>query len=179
MSNQSKFAFFAGGCFWCTEAIYLNIKGVIKVSPGYCGGTVVNPTYEQVCSGTTGHAETIKIEYDPKIIDYLTLVDVFFNTHDPTTLNRQGNDVGTHYRSAVFYLNSNEKVIVTNYINKLEKSDKINCKVVTEVNMLDVFYESEEYHKNYYNINKNIPYCSVVITPKIRKFMNTYKKLLK
>ena len=179
MNKASKFAFFAGGCFWCTEAIYLRIKGVLKVNPGYCGGYVVNPTYQQVCSGNTGHAETVKIEYDPEMIDYSTLVEVFFNTHAPTTLNRQGNDVGTHYRSAVFCLDTSEKQIVMDYIKELEKSEDINNKIVTEVKMLEAFYESEDYHKNYYNMNKNEPYCSIVISPKVIKFMEKYNKILK
>ena len=172
---MSKFAYFAGGCFWCTEAIYLNIRGVISVKPGYAGGHLPNPTYEQVCSGNSGHAELVKIEYEPKQVDYLSLVDVFFNTHNPTTLNRQGSDSGTQYRSAVFCINEVEKQMIINFIKNLYNSDKI----VTEVNMLDVFYPAEDYHKNYYNINKNEPYCSLVITPKLNKFMNSYKEMLK
>tara|TARA_B100000470_G_scaffold179290_1_gene143811 strand:+ start:72 stop:599 length:528 start_codon:yes stop_codon:yes gene_type:complete len=175
MNNTFKFAYFAGGCFWCTEAIYLRINGVISVVPGYCGGYLPNPTYEQVCSGDSGHAELVKIEYDPKEIDYISLVDIFFNTHDPTTLNRQGNDSGTQYRSAIFCVNEDEKITVINFIKNLYNSDKI----VTEVNLLDVFYPAEEYHKNYYNMNKSAPYCSNIITPKISKFMSSYKDILK
>ncbi len=175
MNSTLNFAYFAGGCFWCTEAIYLKIKGVVSVLPGYAGGHLANPTYEQVCSGDSGHTELIKIEYDSKEIDYLSLVDIFFNTHDPTTLNRQGNDVGTQYRSAVFCINKDEKRIVINFIKSLHNSDKI----VTEVNLLDVFYPAEDYHKNYYNMNKRAPYCSAIIAPKISKFMSSYKESLK
>ncbi len=175
MNSTLNFAYFAGGCFWCTEAIYLKVRGVVNVLPGYAGGYLPNPTYEQVCSGDSGHAELIKIEYDSKEIDYLSLVDIFFNTHDPTTLNRQGNDSGTQYRSAIFCINEDEKRTVINFINSLHNSDKI----VTEVNLLDVFYPAEEYHKNYYNINKSEPYCSIVITPKISKFMSSYREVLK
>ena len=174
MNSTLNFAYFAGGCFWCTEAIYLRIIGVISVLPGYAGGYFPNPTYEQVCSGDSGHAELVKIEYDPKEIDYISLVDIFFNTHDPTTLNRQGNDSGTQYRSAIFCANEDEKRIVINFIKNLYNSDKI----VTEVNLLDVFYPAEEYHKNYYNMNKNEPYCSIVISPKVIKFMEKYNKIL-
>ncbi len=175
MNSTLNFAYFAGGCFWCTEAIYLKVRGVVNVLPGYAGGYLPNPTYEQVCSGDSGHAELIKIEYDSKEIDYLSLVDIFFNTHDPTTLNRQGNDVGTQYRSAVFCINKDEKRIVINFIKSLHNSDKI----VTEVNLLDVFYPAEDYHKNYYNMNKRAPYCSAIIAPKISKFMSSYKESLK
>ena len=175
MNSILKFAYFAGGCFWCTEAIYLKIRGVVSVLPGYAGGYLANPTYEQVCSGDSGHAELIKIEYNSKEIDYLSLVDIFFNTHDPTTLNRQGNDSGTQYRSAIFCINEDEKRTVINFIKSLHNSDKI----VTEVNLLDVFYPAEEYHKNYYNMNKRAPYCSSIIAPKISKFMSSYKEVLK
>ncbi len=175
MNSTLNFAYFAGGCFWCTEAIYLKVRGVVNVLPGYAGGYLPNPTYEQVCSGDSGHAELIKIEYDSKEIDYLSLVDIFFNTHDPTTLNRQGNDSGTQYRSAIFCINEDEKRTIINFINNLHNSDKI----VTEVNLLEVFYPAEDYHKNYYNINKSEPYCSIVITPKISKFMSSYKEVLK
>ena len=175
MNSTLNFAYFAGGCFWCTEAIYLKVRGVVNVLPGYAGGYLPNPTYEQVCSGDSGHTELIKIEYDSKEIDYLSLVDIFFNTHDPTTLNRQGNDSGTQYRSAIFCINEDEKRTVINFINSLHNSDKI----VTEVNLLEVFYPAEEYHKNYYNMNKTAPYCSAIIAPKISKFMSSYKEVLK
>lgn len=179
MNNISKFAYFSGGCFWCTEAIYLRINGVISVLPGYCGGNIAKPTYDEVCTGNTGHTETIKIEYDSEIIGYDALVDIFFNTHDPTTLNRQGNDIGTQYRSAIFYSNDQEKQIVLDYMDDFQKSIKFTNKVVTEVEILNVFYEAEDYHKNYYNMNKNASYCSFVITPKVSKFMERYKEMLK
>ncbi len=179
MKNTFKFAYFAGGCFWCTEAIYLRINGVINVLPGYCGGNTAKPTYDEVCMGNTGHTETIKIEYDSEIIDYYALVDIFFNTHDPTTLNRQGNDIGTQYRSAIFYDNDQEKQIVLDYIDDLQKSIKFKDKVFTEVKKLDIFHEAEDYHKNYYNRNKNTSYCSFTITPKVTKFMDRYKEMLR
>ena len=175
MNSTLNFAYFAGGCFWCTEAIYLKIRGVVSVLPGYAGGHLANPTYEQVCSGDSGHTELIKIEYDSKEIDYLSLVDIFFNTHDPTTLNRQGNDSGTQYRSAIFCINEDEKRTVTNFVKSLHNSDKI----VTEVNLLEVFYPAEDYHKNYYNMNKNSSYCSFTITPKVTKFIDRYKEMLR
>jgi len=179
MKNTFKFAYFAGGCFWCTEAIYLRINGVINVLPGYCGGNTAKPTYDEVCMGNTGHTETIKIEYDSEIIDYYALVDIFFNTHDPTTLNRQGNDIGTQYRSAIFYDNDQEKQIVLDYIDDLQKSIKFKDKVFTEVKKLDIFHEAEDYHKNYYTMNKNSSYCSFTITPKVTKFMDRYKEMLR
>ena len=179
MKNTFKFAYFAGGCFWCTEAIYLRINGVINVLPGYCGGNTAKPTYDEVCMGNTGHTETIKIEYNSEIIDYYALVDIFFNTHDPTTLNRQGNDIGTQYRSAIFYGNDQEKQIVLDYIDDLQKSIKFKDKVFTEVKKLDIFHEAEDYHKNYYNMNKNSSYCSFTITPKVTKFMDRYKEMLR
>ena len=179
MNNAFKFAYFAGGCFWCTEAIYLRVNGVISVAPGYCGGSTSKPTYEEICTGNTGHTETIKIEYDSEIIDYYALVDIFFNTHDSTTLNRQGNDIGTQYRSAIFYINDQEKKIVLDYIDDFQKSIKFIDKVFTEVKKLDIFYEAEDYHKNYYNMNKNTSYCSFIITPKVTKFMERYKEMLK
>lgn len=179
MKNTFKFAYFAGGCFWCTEAIYLRVNGVISVAPGYCGGNTSKPTYEEICTGNTGHTETIKIEYDSEIIDYYALVDIFFNTHDSTTLNRQGDDIGTQYRSAIFYINDQEKQIVLDYIDDFQKSIKFKNKVFTEVKKLDIFYEAEDYHKNYYNMNKNTSYCSFIITPKVTKFMERYKEMLK
>ena len=179
MKNTFKFAYFAGGCFWCTEAIYLRINGVISVVPGYCGGSTTKPTYEEVCTGNTGHAETIKIEYDSEIIDYYALVDIFFNMHDPTTLNQQGNDIGTHYRSVIFYVNDQEKQIILDYIDDFQKAIKFKDKVFTEVKKLDIFHEAEDYHKNYYTMNKNSSYCSFTITPKVTKFMDRYKEMLR
>ena len=137
MNSTLNFAYFAGGCFWCTEAIYLRIIGVISVLPGYAGGYFPNPTYEQVCSGDSGHAELVKIEYDPKEIDYISLVDIFFNTHDPTTLNRQGNDFGTQYRSAIFYVNEEQKILANKFKVKIDTSNIFDNPVVTEIKLLE------------------------------------------
>ena len=173
----NKHAYFAGGCFWCTEAIYKRLKGVLSVKPGYSGGNIKNPSYKEVCAGRTGHAETIEVIYDSGQIDFQFLLEVFFKTHDPTTLNRQGNDIGTHYRSIVFYSNSNEKNLIHNYVELLNKKIYDN-KIVTEILEFDKFYEAEDYHENYYELNKNQPYCNLVITPKVEKFENNYKNKL-
>mgnify|MGYP001232962230 FL=1 len=175
----NKHAYFAGGCFWCTEAIYKNLKGVIGVFPGYSGGKTKNPSYKEVCTGETGHAETVKVVYDPSIISYELLLEIFFATHDPTTLNRQGNDVGSHYRSVIFFDNPNEKNIAEKYINILNKEIYLNSNIVTEVVKFDNFYEAEDYHWNYFNLNKAQPYCSIVISPKIQKFKKNYNDKLK
>ena len=177
MNSMSKFAYFAGGCFWCTEAIYLNIRGVISVKPGYAGGHLPNPTYEQVCSGNSGHAELVKIEYEPKQVDYLSLVDVFFNTHNPTTLNREGSDFGTQYRSAIFSEISDRAEII-DFIKTIEKSSLFKDNIVTEVNEVVDFYEAEEYHHNYFNNNPENSYCKIVISPKIKKFQNNFSVLI-
>jgi len=172
--NKNKHAYFSGGCFWCTEAIYKRLNGVIEVLPGYSGGDLINPSYKDVCSGLTNHAETVKVTYDSQIIDFQSLLDVFFKTHDPTTLNRQGNDLGTHYRSIVFYSDEKQKEIIENHINKLNKQEIYPDQVVTQIVKFDVFYNAENYHENYYELNKNQPYCDLVITPKIRKFEKTF-----
>ena len=178
MSVVNK-AYFSGGCFWCTEAIYKRLNGVLDVKPGYCGGNIQNPTYKEVCSGKTGHAETVAITYDTTIIDFQSLIKVFFDTHDPTTLNRQGNDVGTHYRSIAFYSNLIEKEMIVNYIELLEGSSLFKDKIVTEVIKFNKFFKAENYHENYYELNKNQPYCNVVITPKVEKFQKNFKDKLK
>lgn len=167
-------ATFAGGCFWCTEAIFKRLKGVSSVLPGYSGGSVPNPSYEEVCSGDTGHAEAIQIQFDPKIIPYEKLLEVFFYTHDPTTLNQQGNDYGTEYRSAVFYQNEEQKKITEGYLRKLENSHEFDNKIVTEIVPFKNFYEAEDYHKNYYDKNGNAPYCNFVISPKIHKLLEKF-----
>lgn len=169
-------AVFGGGCFWCTEAILKSLKGVNSALPGYAGGRVKNPTYEQVSSGETGHAEVTKIEYDPKIISYKDLLTVFFATHDPTTPNRQGNDVGTQYRSIILYANESQKNEAEEFIKKLNEDGK---KVVTTVEPLGVFYEAEDYHKNYYESHKGQPYCQLVISPKLEKLKSHFQALLK
>ena len=172
-----KTCYFGGGCFWCTEAIFKNINGVISIYPGYMGGDTKNPTYKQVCEGLTGHAEIVKIDYNSSIISFKDLLSVFFSTHDPTTLNRQGNDIGTQYRSSVFTNDDNEVKILKNYIEELDKT--FEKKIVTTIEDLSEFYLAEDYHHNYYNINKNVPYCSVVIGPKIKKLLNSKNSFLK
>ena len=181
MSEQNglEIATVAGGCFWCTEALFLELKGVKKVEPGYTGGTTKNPTYEEVCSGYSGHAEAIEITFDPKEISYEDVLEVFFGTHDPTTLNRQGADVGTQYRSEIFYHSEAQKKAAENFINLLNTQNIYGKKVVTKVSKATVFYPAEDYHKNYYNRNKNQGYCMAVITPKLEKLHKNYKSKLK
>jgi len=174
-------ATFAGGCFWCTEAVFLEIDGVKSVTSGYIGGTTVNPTYKEVCTGDTGHAEAVQIVYDPKKVDYGELLEIFFSSHDPTTLNRQGNDVGSQYRSEVFYYNEAQKELAQAYIKELEKEHTYGFgkKVVTKVTKAPTFYPAEDYHQNYYAQNKDQPYCFFVITPKVEKVREKYKAQLK
>ena len=179
MNDQLEIATFGNGCFWCTEAIFQQLDGVESVLPGYTGGDSKNPSYKEICTGTTGHAEVIQIAFDPKIISYRELLDVFFYTHDPTTLNRQGNDVGTQYRSAIFYLNSAQKEEAVKMIDQLTVEKVYDNPIVTEVTALDVFYEAEDYHVNYYNNNKNQGYCRAVINPKLDKFVKKYGSKLK
>jgi peptide-methionine (S)-S-oxide reductase len=179
MSNTIAIATFGNGCFWCTEAIFQQLKGVQKVMPGYTGGTLKNPTYKEVCSGLTGHAEAIQITYDTSEISYRELLDVFFYTHDPTTLNRQGNDVGTQYRSAIFYHDENQKAEAEKIIEQLTKEKVYDDAIVTEVVPFTIYYAAEDYHKDYYNNNKNQPYCRAVINPKIDKFLKKYGSKIK
>ena len=164
---NKDYAIFASGCFWCTEAIFDNLNGVISVVPGYIGGTVSNPSYEQVCSGTTGHAEAIKITYDREILSFENLLKVFFETHDPTTLNRQGNDIGTQYRSAIFYLSDEQKMTADRVIEDFQKY--FDDEIVTEVTELSNYHEAEEYHHNYFQLNPGNGYCQMVVAPKLRK----------
>ena len=173
--DRNKHAYFAGGCFWCTEAVYKRLKGVLKVVPGYCGGNLKNPTYNEVCSGLTGHAETVQVIYDSEKVSFKSLLEVFFKTHNPTTINRQGNDVGSHYRSIAFYSDGKEKKIIENFIDKLNKHDIYSDDIVTQIIKFDAFYKAENYHENYYELNKNQPYCNLVITPKIRKFEQIFE----
>lgn len=172
-------AIFAGGCFWCTEAVFLELQGVLKVVPGYIGGQTSNPTYNEICKGTTGHAEAINIIFDSQIISFGELLEVFFATHDPTTLNRQGNDIGTQYRSEVFYTNENQKAVAHKYIELLNNKFTFGKPVVTKVSEASQFYNAEDYHHNYYNQNKTQGYCSYVITPKIEKLRNKFQSKLK
>jgi len=174
-----KFATFGNGCFWCTEAIFELLEGVHKVESGYAGGTVKDPSYKAVCSGNTGHAEVIRLTYDPKIISFRELLDVFFSTHDPTTLNRQGADVGTQYRSAIFYHNDAQKAEAEKIIADLEKENVFDNKIVTEITPINNYYVADNYHQNYYNNNKNQGYCRAVINPKLEKFTKKYKNKLK
>ena len=172
-------ATFGSGCFWCTEAIFERLNGVVKVESGYAGGTVKNPTYEEVCSGTTGHAEVTQITYNPKIITYDELLEVFWKTHDPTTLNRQGNDVGTQYRSVIFYHNEEQKELAENYKKELDKSGAWDKPIVTEISPFTKFYSAEGYHQDYYNNNPNQGYCAFIIAPKVDKFEKVFKDKLK
>ena len=167
-----------GGCFWCTEAVFKMLKGVISVLPGYSGGHTKNPTYEQVCRGDTGHVEVIKIEYNPEILKFTDILTVFFGSHDPTTLNRQGYDVGTEYRSVIFYITAEQKEQSEKFIENLNASSPDGRPIVTEVQPLDVFYEAEEYHKDFYEKNKGQGYCQVIINPKLEKVQKNYANLL-
>ena len=169
-----QIATLANGCFWCSEAIFKRLKGVKSVLPGYSGGIVENPSYEQVCTGKTGHTESIQIEFDPTVIPYEKILDVFWHTHDPTTLNRQGNDVGTQYRSAIFYHDQKQKEIAEKSKRGLEKEGVYKNPIVTEITPFKNFYVAEDYHKNYYENHQDAPYCSVVINPKIRKLIKKY-----
>jgi peptide-methionine (S)-S-oxide reductase len=175
---NKEVAVFGGGCFWCTEAVFKMLRGVISVAPGYAGGTVKNPTYEQICNGNTGHAEVIKIEYDPAQVDYKDLLTVFFGSHDPSTVNRQGNDVGTEYRSIILYTNETQKSVAEDFIRDLNASNKEGKPIVTEVKPLDAFYEAESYHHDYYGQNKEQMYCQVIINPKLEKVQKQFAHLL-
>jgi peptide-methionine (S)-S-oxide reductase len=177
-SNLKK-ATFGSGCFWCTEAVFLNVKGVEKVESGYAGGKVKNPTYREVCTGLTGHAEVTQITYDPKVISYEDLLEIFWNTHDPTTLNKQGADEGTQYRSVVFYHDESQRKTAEQYKKQLEDSKVFKQPIVTEISALPAFYKAEDYHQNYYELNPNQGYCQYVIRPKVEKFRKQYASKLK
>lgn len=166
-------AIFAGGCFWCTEAVFQRLNGVMDVVSGYTGGTIKNPAYREICTGRTGHAEAIKITFDASKVSYVELLEVFFATHDPTTLNRQGNDVGTQYRSEIFYTNPLQKQQAEEFIALLEKEQIFASPIVTAISEEKPFYNAEEEHQNYYNDHTQQPYCQVIIEPKIKK-LNTY-----
>jgi peptide-methionine (S)-S-oxide reductase len=179
MTKKTEIAVFGGGCFWCTEAVFGQLQGVVSVTPGYAGGTIANPTYEQVCTGNTGHAEVVRVEYDPGQISYNDLLLVFFATHDPTSLNRQGADVGTEYRSVIFYTTDEQKRAAQALIGQLDNSDQDGKRIVTEVLPLNAFYEAESYHREYYRNNSLAPYCQVAIDPKLRKLHKQFSALLK
>tara|TARA_B100000767_G_scaffold275693_1_gene314388 strand:- start:4870 stop:5460 length:591 start_codon:yes stop_codon:yes gene_type:complete len=181
VSNQKglKKAYFASGCFWCVEAIYESVEGVYEVYSGYAGGETKNPNYNQIGTGRTGHAETVEVLYDPKVVSFRTLVEVFFGSHDPTTPNRQGPDKGSQYRSIAFYNNSVEREIILQYLALLVGKNIFSNKIVTEVKPLKKFYFAEEYHQDYERLNPNNPYVKNVSVPRLRKFQNTYPELLK
>ena len=180
MSVQAhEVATVAGGCFWCLEAAFQDLKGVEKVQSGYAGGHVANPSYEQVCTGTTGHAEVVEVTFDPTVVSFDDLLHVFFTIHDPTTLNRQGADVGTQYRSAIFYHSPEQKATAERVIRELEAEKVWDDPVVTELKPLDAFYPAEEYHRDYYRRNPNQGYCRAVIAPKVAKVRKLYFDKLK
>ena len=178
-NNQIEIATLATGCFWCTEAVFQQLEGVLKVTSGYSGGHVENPTYEAVCNKTTGHAECLQIEYDNTKITFDELLEVFWKTHDPTTLNSQGNDVGPQYRSAIFYHNSLQKETAEKYKEQLNKSGIFKNPIVTEITPFDVFYPAEKYHQNYYLNNGSQSYCAYVVRPKVEKFKQVFKDKIK
>jgi peptide-methionine (S)-S-oxide reductase len=169
----------AGGCFWCLEAVYLRVRGVQRVESGYAGGHVANPSYRAVCTGTTGHAEVVQIDYDPAELSYRDVLDIFFVIHDPTTVNRQGGDVGTQYRSAIFYHNDAQKAEAERAIAELEREKIYDDPIVTEVTRLDTFYPAEEYHREYFDRNPEQGYCQAVISPKVSKFRQKFVEKLK
>lgn len=175
----TEIATLASGCFWCTEAIFDRLKGVKSVVPGYSGGKTDNPSYNEVCTGRTGHAEAAQIEFDPNVISFEKLLEVFWHTHDPTTLNRQGNDVGTQYRSAIFYHDEKQREIADRSKRELENRGVYKDPIVTEITPLKKFYVAEDYHKKYYDQNQDVPYCKFVIDPKIHKLLNLYGTDLK
>lgn len=178
-NNHEDTAIFAGGCFWCTEAIFQELDGVEKIISGYIGGHTTNPTYKEICTGQTGHAEAIQIVYNSEIVSYEKLLEIFFATHDPTTLNRQGNDIGTQYRSEVFYTNEHQKKITEEYILLMNKENTFGSPVVTKISPASEFFVAEEYHQNYYRQNQSQGYCTFVITPKIEKVKNKFQSNLK
>lgn len=179
MISNMEIATLAGGCFWCTEAIFKRLKGVQSVVSGYSGGDVKNPTYEQVSSGTTGHTESIQITFDPKVISYEQLLEIFFKLHDPTTLNRQGADVGTQYRSAIFYHDQKQKGTAEKVKTEIEKSGMYKDPVVTKIESFKNFYKAEDYHQDFYQRNLSTSYCQIVIDPKIQKLYKDFKDQIK
>ena len=179
LGQGTETATLAGGCFWCLEAVFDSLQGVVAVSSGFSGGTTVNPSYKEVCTGTPGHAEVVHITFHPEVISFRDLLEVFFSIHDPTTLNRQGPDIGTQYRSAIFYHTEKQRQIAESFIAELEVDRVFDLPIVTEVVPFTVFYPAEDYHKDYYSLNPNQPYCRTVIAPKLAKFRKKYQKRLK
>ena len=178
-TDTTAVATFGAGCFWCVEAIFQDLNGVYSVESGYMGGEKKDPTYKEVCTGTTGHAEVCRIVYDPRLLTFKDLLEVFWQTHDPTTLNKQGNDAGTQYRSAIFYYSEDQKKEAGFYTSELDKSGAFSDPIVTTLEPVDTFYPAEEYHQNYFNQNGDQPYCSFVIKPKVEKFKKAFSSRLK
>jgi peptide-methionine (S)-S-oxide reductase len=176
---KQELATLAGGCFWCLEAVYLDLQGVSQVESGYAGGWVPNPSYQAVCTGTTGHAEVVQLTYDPAMVSYRDLLNIFFTIHDPTTLNRQGNDIGPQYRSAIFTHSAEQEQIAREVVHQLEADKLWSNPIVTEIKPLDRFYPAEAYHQDYYNRNTSQLYCQVVIAPKVAKFRKKFTDRLK
>lgn len=179
LSDTLQTATFGGGCFWCIEAVFTNLNGVHQIAPGYMGGQIINPSYKEVCNGYTGHAEVIQLSYNPQKISYAELLEVFFLVHDPTTLNRQGADYGTQYRSVIFYHTPEQAEKARVYINMLNESGAFENPIVTEISPASAFYQAEEYHHNYYALNKEQPYCRQIIEPKLKKFKHAFSDKLK
>lgn len=175
----TEIATFGSGCFWCTEAIFLEVEGVEKVESGYEGGKVKNPSYKEVCSGLTGHAEVVQLTFDPKVVTYEALLEIFWKTHDPTTINQQGADIGSQYRSVIFYHNEEQKAKAEYYKKRLQEEGVFDKPIVTEISPAQPFYKAEDYHQNYYSLNSNAPYCTYVIQPKLEKFKKAFKPVLK
>ena len=178
-NNQLELATFGAGCFWCTEAVFQNVKGVSKVVSGYAGGKVKNPTYREICTGLTGHAEVAQITFDPSKVSFVELLEIFWNTHDPTTLNKQGADEGTQYRSVIFYHSDNQRQAATDYKKQLEASKVFKNPIVTEISPLPDYYPAENYHQNYFELNPNQSYCQYVVRPKVEKFKKQFQSKLK
>lgn len=179
MEQTPQIAVFGGGCFWCTEAVFQMLKGIISVTPGYAGGTKENPTYEEVCSESTGYVEVSRVEYDPDKISFRDLLAVFFGSHDPTSVNRQGNDVGIQYRSVIFYMTSEQKDEAERFIKEINDSNAMGKPITTTVEPLTKFYEAENHHKDYYANNRDNPYCEIIINPKLQNVQEKFAKLLK
>ncbi len=177
--KETDTAIFAMGCFWCTDAVFEQLEGVVSVTPGYTGGADTSPTYKKVCTGTTGHAEASEIVFNPAEISYSELLEVFWKAHDPTTLNQQGADVGTQYRSAIFYRNEEQRKLAEEYKDKLISAGIFDQPIVTEITPLKIFYKAEDYHQSYYDLNGNAPYCRFVITPKVEKVRKQFGDKLK
>lgn len=179
MSAKTETVTLGAGCFWCVEAIFSRVNGVVKVESGYSGGHVANPTYQEVCTGNTGHAEVVQVTFNPEIIPFAKILEIYFKTHDPTTLNRQGNDIGTQYRSVIFYHTEEQKATAIEIKNQLDAAGIWSRPIVTAIEPYKNFYKAENYHQNYYEYNKNQPYCNMVITPKLEKFEKVFSDYLK